>query len=741
MSYYNPEYVKTNWKNEEEALSTPVIAESLNNAEKYIEILDQRVSALSHNKAEEEDVEQAIDQIEIKPSGIMTLRRLDGTTKDLYFYMLVPTMENVKDAFDEALENLQETSDDIISDWRSEVEESDERIMEHVERAKSWANNAEYYKDIASVYSDYSRSWAVGSDSIRPGSSIDNAKYYAEQAKSVSEELTGTLRPKGTVYFSNLPALSSAKEGDMYNIANQFTTTSDFKEGAGVVVPEGSNVYKTSDNKWDVLAGSPVTGVKGQKETAYRKGNVNLTPENIGALSIEGGRLTGDLKLQGPDDEYYGRKLLFGDGENAYIGEIGEDDYITVYGASGVIVESADILLKSQGGAVVIKNTDANEVNPNYVTLMDSDGKSAFPSTINSYVNTTTYLNGNRGNAIINSLATPNSYVMLDKLNSTNGYFTDGVYQGKRIFNYTDKNIVNANTNGVTRSLTILDESGNSQFPGTVTAPTFSGSLSGDADRAVKIKDSVSGGDITVTYAKAGQNSTSWIASWNGMELGAIAPSKLKVGNAEALDGKTADYFLPTSGGTITGDLRLKGSTNFGRKLNFGDGEYVYLYEYEDDKLEIKASTLKITSSNNIQCNKPIAADITGNAAGLSATLPISKGGTGATTAEQARANLGITVGGASINTVLKNGDFDTIKTPGFYTIINASHQPDIDEAYGWGLIVVSTAAHPITLELEKWELYQIAFLNNSYTTPNVFVRCFSDGNIGDWYKFNLTKA
>ena len=33
---------------------------------------------------------------------------------------------------------------------------------------------------------------------------------------------------------------------------------------------------------------SEVTGIKGNAENTYRKGNVNLTPANIGALSING---------------------------------------------------------------------------------------------------------------------------------------------------------------------------------------------------------------------------------------------------------------------------------------------------------------------------------------------------------------------------------------------------------------------------------------------------------------------
>lgn len=118
--------------------------------------------------------------------------------------------------------------------------------------------------------------------------SESEAQKYAEQAKEISESLSGALRPLGTINFANLPNTADSNSGDMYNIADQFTTTVDFKEGPGNVIPAGSNVYLTADRYWDVLAGTPVTGVKGAKEVYYRRGNVNITPANIGALSTTG---------------------------------------------------------------------------------------------------------------------------------------------------------------------------------------------------------------------------------------------------------------------------------------------------------------------------------------------------------------------------------------------------------------------------------------------------------------------
>lgn len=113
-----------------------------------------------------------------------------------------------------------------------------------------------------------------------------NTKHYYEQVVQISESLSGALKPMGTVTYNNLPTLSDATAGDMYNISDEFTTTAEFKEGTGIVVPAGSNIYKTSDNYWDVLAGSPVAGVRGSAEESYRTGNVEITADNLGLHRI-----------------------------------------------------------------------------------------------------------------------------------------------------------------------------------------------------------------------------------------------------------------------------------------------------------------------------------------------------------------------------------------------------------------------------------------------------------------------
>ena len=107
------------------------------------------------------------------------------------------------------------------------------KMMEYVKRAESAATKTQVSQQQTAESATKAQSYAVGSTGSRVGEDTDNAKYYSEQAKNIYGEMQ--------------------------------------KE--------------------------QVTGVKGDKETKYHTGNVNLTPENIGALPISGGTLTGKLQV------------------------------------------------------------------------------------------------------------------------------------------------------------------------------------------------------------------------------------------------------------------------------------------------------------------------------------------------------------------------------------------------------------------------------------------------------------
>lgn len=232
--------------------------------------------------------------------------------------------------------------------------------------AVSNSNAAQQYASNAAASADRAQNYAVAD--------TDSAKYYYEQARRISESFSGALRPMGTVTFANLPALSEADGGSMYNISDQFTTTNDFKEGAGNVIPAGANVYKTEDGKWDVLAGTPVTGVKGSAESAYRRGNVNITAENVGAVPKTGGTLTGALGLANNTWNPVGNDVAIGDHDVA--GNLG------VKGLNG----TPGISLYNQDGshyADVIHSKNIGNQSVDHATTSDSASNAKIASEAN----------------------------------------------------------------------------------------------------------------------------------------------------------------------------------------------------------------------------------------------------------------------------------------------------------------------------------------------------------------------
>lgn len=87
---------------------------------------------------------------------------------------------------------------------------------------------------------------------------------------------------------------------------------------------------------------------------------------------------------------------------------------------------------------------------------------------------TNTYLEGNKGRAIINS--TKSGYVMLYRMKSSNGVFTGGVFNTRYELHYTTDSNIKAGNNSATYSAVLLDESGNTSLPGSL---TVSGNITG----------------------------------------------------------------------------------------------------------------------------------------------------------------------------------------------------------------------------------------------------------------------
>lgn len=313
----NKAYKRINWENYPSD-ATPLNEANLNNLDSATDTIDDRVITLDTTKATKTEVATLVSDVTFEEStGIITITKKNGSkvTIDTQMEKIAvnfdydPTTEQImltlidgtKQYIDlSALITQYEFLDTdtvaftIGTDGKVSAVVKEGSIEEkHLEpnylaKIKVEAAKAETSRADAAASATKAESYAVGGTGSREGEDSDNAKYYYQQAKDVSEGLKGGLQPHGTVAFADLPALPDVNAGWMFNISDEFTTTDDFKEGSGNVIPAGANIYKTSDGKWDVLAGTPVTGVKGAKEVAYHRGNVSLSAADVGAVAEEG---------------------------------------------------------------------------------------------------------------------------------------------------------------------------------------------------------------------------------------------------------------------------------------------------------------------------------------------------------------------------------------------------------------------------------------------------------------------
>lgn len=283
--------------------------------------------------------------------------------------------------------------------------------------AASSSNAAQQYASNAEASANMSQNYAVAD--------TDSAKYYYEQARQISESFSGALRPMGTVTFANLPLLSATTSGNMYNISDQFTTTADFKEGAGNVIPAGANVYKTEDGKWDILAGTPVTGVKGSAESAYRRGNVNITAENVGALPKTGGTLTGALEFASNTWNPVGDDVAIGDHDvagNLGIKGLNGTPGISFYNQDGSyyadVIHSKNIgnqsvaYAASAGNAAKVNGHTVNADVPSGAAFTDTNTWRNIQNNLTS-TSTTDSLSANQGRLLANGSARDNTKLPL----------------------------------------------------------------------------------------------------------------------------------------------------------------------------------------------------------------------------------------------------------------------------------------------------------------------------------------
>ena len=176
--------------------------------------------------------------------------------------------------------------------------------------------------------------------------------------------------------------------------------------------------------------------------------------------------------------------------------------------------------LRLYGNSSGYINLDATASTSNYtVYLPAANGTIALTShthnSLTSSLTTSTHLNGNKGSGVIINSTAAAGYNMLARMKSSNGVFTLGAWNTTFDLFYTADTTISAGTNTYTKRLSLLNESGDSSFPGNVSASKFNNyTLAAACARGVKAltAKSHSGWGTNNNYVP----DMSFMAYWNG---------------------------------------------------------------------------------------------------------------------------------------------------------------------------------------------------------------------------------
>ena len=247
----------------------------------------------------------------------------------------------------------------------------------------------------------------------------DSTTYGSVDFK-INSAISGVYRAKGSCTFESLQAIAFPQIGDVYNISNEFTTTSSFIDGDGKKYPAGTNVVcvnSTIENAspyWDVLAGmvdlsNYTTILRAQVIADGKANNALATAKSYSDAQVE--KINKKIKLD--------KIIVFDEnGIPIYIA----DDTILDTGFAYKLINAKTVFIPSKVTAIVSGSfVDCNNITDVYIDNTDiTISNDVFADTVSIHYNDSEeFANWSILNLIENALYTINS-------NAANGLLLEG---------------------------------------------------------------------------------------------------------------------------------------------------------------------------------------------------------------------------------------------------------------------------------------------------------------------------
>ena len=200
---------------------------------------------------------------------------------------------------------------DVRQSIHDAIEEINNVNEANIGTVQAIADTAQGYASDAQQSATSAQTAQTGAETAQTNAETaeDGAEHFYNETVAIVQTLSNAIIARGTIAFADLPDVSSTavKNGFMWNISDNFTTTSDFVEGAGVNIPMGANVYKVTINnvpKWDVLAGTSAAVFVGTEAQIAQAEAQGLISENTMVISLDGEmpyELTSSMILHGSE--------------------------------------------------------------------------------------------------------------------------------------------------------------------------------------------------------------------------------------------------------------------------------------------------------------------------------------------------------------------------------------------------------------------------------------------------------
>lgn len=226
----------------------------------------------------------------------------------------------------------------------SNAKKSETAAKESQTAAKaSETNAASHEESAADSAKNAARSSASADDSARMAITKAN-EAFASSASAAGSEKTA-VNKANEASASAASAAESKANADMYA-----KKTQSYAVGSGGVRPDEASdnaktYYEKSKEIYESFSSSgDVTGVKGDAEAAYRSGLVNLTANNIGALSLDGGQMSdnAEVRLKSSSINTYDRYLSIDGSKIRFEADDNGRIYSSVFNEEGVLIENTD---------------------------------------------------------------------------------------------------------------------------------------------------------------------------------------------------------------------------------------------------------------------------------------------------------------------------------------------------------------------------------------------------------------